>query len=100
MAADLLLKSVREAVEEAMLIASFDLFRKDADGNAVWLDCKPDLVTARDRLTQLAIGLPASTSSSTNPSNESWRESFAWVLISSNRLPSFLDHFAWVFIVP
>ena len=41
-----------------MQIASFDLFRKDAEGNAVWLDCTPDLVTARDRLTQLAIGVP------------------------------------------
>jgi hypothetical protein len=45
-------------VEDAMLIASFDLFRKDADGTPVWLDCKPDLVAARDRLTQLAIGVP------------------------------------------
>jgi hypothetical protein len=38
----------------AMQIASFDLFRKDTDGNAVWLECTPDLETARDRLTQLA----------------------------------------------
>jgi hypothetical protein len=37
-----------------MQIASFDLFRKDADGTAVWLDCTTDLEAARDRLTQLA----------------------------------------------
>ena len=37
-----------------MQIAPFDLFRNDADGNAVWLDCTPDLETAGDRLTQLA----------------------------------------------
>jgi hypothetical protein len=37
---------------------TFDLFRKDADGAAVWLGCTPDLETARDRLTQLATGLP------------------------------------------
>ena len=37
-----------------MQIAPFDLFRKDADGTTVWLDCTPDLETARDRLTQLA----------------------------------------------
>ena len=38
-----------------MQIAPFDLFRKDADGTTVWLDCTPDLEAARDRLTQLAI---------------------------------------------
>jgi len=37
---------------------TFDLFRKEADGKAVWLGCSPDLETARDRLTQLATGLP------------------------------------------
>jgi hypothetical protein len=37
---------------------TFDLFRKYADGTAVWLGCTPDLATARDRLTQLAIGVP------------------------------------------
>jgi hypothetical protein len=37
---------------------TFDLFRKYADGTAVWLGCTPDLETARDRLTQLAIGVP------------------------------------------
>ena len=33
---------------------AFDLFRKEADGTTVWLDCTPDLETARYRLTQLA----------------------------------------------
>ena len=33
---------------------AFDLFRKEADGQAVWLGCTPDLETARYRLTQLA----------------------------------------------
>jgi len=37
---------------------TFDLFRKHVDGTAVWLGCTGDLETARDRLTQLAIGLP------------------------------------------
>ena len=37
---------------------AFDLFRKEADGQAVWLGCTPDLETARYRLTQLATGLP------------------------------------------
>ena len=37
-----------------MQIAPFYLFRKDADGTTVWLDCSPDLETARYRLTQLA----------------------------------------------
>ena len=37
-----------------MQIAPFDLFRKEADGTSVWLECTPDLETARDRLTQLA----------------------------------------------
>ena len=37
---------------------TFDLFRKEADGQAVWLGCAPDLATARYRLTQLATGLP------------------------------------------
>ena len=37
-----------------MQIAPFDLFRKDADGTAVWLDCTTDLQTARARLTRLA----------------------------------------------
>jgi len=37
---------------------TFDVFRKDADGNAVWLGCDATLETARDRLEQFAIGLP------------------------------------------
>jgi len=37
---------------------AFDLFRKEADGTTVWLDCTPDLETARYRLTQLATVLP------------------------------------------
>jgi len=38
-----------------MQIAPFDLFRKEADGTSVCLECTPDLEAARDRLTQLAI---------------------------------------------
>jgi hypothetical protein len=37
---------------------SFDLFRKDARGNPVWLDSAEDLETAQFRLRQLASALP------------------------------------------
>jgi hypothetical protein len=41
-----------------MRIPSFDLFRKDVDGNPVWLDCVEDLEAARVRLRRLASTLP------------------------------------------
>lgn len=37
---------------------SYDLFRKDARGNPVWLDSAEDLETAHARLRQLASTLP------------------------------------------
>ena len=34
--------------------APLDIFKKDTQGNPVWLDCVADLQTARFRLKQLA----------------------------------------------
>ena len=38
--------------------AQLDIFRKDARGNPVWLDCVTDLETAGFRLNQLALVIP------------------------------------------
>ena len=41
-----------------MQIPSFDLFRKDAQGQSVWLATAPDLETARLRLSEFASACP------------------------------------------
>lgn len=38
--------------------AQLDIFRKDGQGNPVWLDCVRDLETARSRLNELASAIP------------------------------------------
>ncbi len=38
--------------------AQLDIFRKDVQGNPVWLDCVTDLETARFQLDQLASVVP------------------------------------------
>ena len=38
--------------------AQLDIFRKDIQGNPVWLDCVKDLETARCRLNELASAIP------------------------------------------
>ena len=38
--------------------APLDIFRKDVQGNPLWLDCAADLQAARFRLTELATLTP------------------------------------------
>jgi len=38
--------------------AQLDIFRKDVQGNPVWLDCVKDLETARFRMGRLALVSP------------------------------------------
>jgi hypothetical protein len=38
--------------------AQLDIFRKDVQGNPVWLDCVKDLETARFRMDRLALVSP------------------------------------------
>jgi hypothetical protein len=38
--------------------APLDIFRRDTQGNPVWLACVTDLQTARFRLNQLASSMP------------------------------------------
>jgi hypothetical protein len=42
----------------AEMHAPLDIFKKDVQGNPVWLDCVSDLQTARFRLNQLASLAP------------------------------------------
>ena len=53
------LQMVTELVKvPRMNSAQLDIFRKDVQGNPVWLDCVKDLETARCRLNELASVIP------------------------------------------
>ena len=41
-----------------MATPRLDIFKKDADGNPIWLDAVVDLATARLRLAEFAAAVP------------------------------------------
>jgi len=42
-------------MEDVRMHAPLDIFKKDVQGNLIWLDCVVDLDAARSRVNQLAL---------------------------------------------